>query len=252
MRLSDADRRAAKARVVSGLAERLADNPDWQAFVAREAAGRTFRHDYNPSEGIVDREVKRWSKTSSDHDPVMLATQRAVRDEFGLAETYDPEPEQSRAKTDETAQQDGRALRALVRAQYEWTQSELAAQGIDTVTVFRGAGVLKRVAPPGVRLSTATVQLQPASSFSATYGVAKYFAENAHDQVGDSAVFVARIPRQAVLATAKTGYGCLTEGELLVLGGTHPVVALPRSEYKSLRKTTEAVEAVRQYAATIA
>lgn len=108
---------------------------------------------------------------------------------------------------------------STVRAMYDQTQSALRSQGIgpdDLVRVYRGTGTEHFHAEPGV----GRYRLNPLSSWSVSEGVARGFARGTN-----GVVLTMDVPARAIASTSATGLGCLTEGELVLLGtGEHEML----------------------------
>jgi hypothetical protein len=108
--------------------------------------------------------------------------------------------------------------RAFVRAEYERTQRWFAKRGLTHVTLTRG--MESDTLEAG---TTETVQMQPASSWSANIATAVQFSRGggqfATHKEGNPIVLVARVPVARILSTAVTGRGALSEEEVIVLGG---------------------------------
>lgn len=163
--------------------------------------------------------VSKWAGTSADDDEWSLAVQRAVQEEFGLdpasINVFADRDVYAREEAEKIYADQGPALRAFVRAMYENTQEQLAAENIKEVTVYRGM----KAPRGGIGGAAQTVmvkdklELQPASSFSAHFGVAEGFAGQG------GAIMAARIPAERILGSARTGFGCRGETEFVVLAG---------------------------------
>lgn len=98
-------------------------------------------------------------------------------------------------------------IRKTARAMYEATQAQLAEAGFkpdDTITLFRGINP-GGMPESGVKQYTGNV----IESWSAGYEVALRFGHN---------ILTMDIPVKNILATAKSGFGCITEGEFVVFG----------------------------------
>jgi len=108
---------------------------------------------------------------------------------------------------------------AFLRAMYEETQELLREEGIDYVVAYRGATVPKELGPELTEGSATPVKLNAMSSWSLSEQIAEQFAvmDKAADELG--VVYEALIPRERIIATPFTGFGCLREYELVVLGG---------------------------------
>lgn len=89
---------------------------------------------------------------------------------------------------------------------YKNTQDDLKRRGVDEVTVIRG---VRQSAPVG---GEGQIQLRPVSSFCVSRGTASSF--------GGRGIQLT-IPRDRILSTSSSGFGCSFEHEVLVLGGTY-------------------------------
>ena len=93
---------------------------------------------------------------------------------------------------------------------YQETQRTLERQGIDYLTLFRGAnkgsgGIVD------FKSSIGNISMQPLNSFSTDVEQALKFSEGR--------VMAVRVPAGHILCNSRTGFGCLNEGEYVVLGG---------------------------------
>lgn len=182
-------------------------------------------------EDFASQLVGTWAQTSADSHPLSQAIQYAASDEFGLPKFtahfgssmgFGPK----NLRLGQIHSKHGAFLRRFVRSQYDYTQAWFAENGIESVTIFRG---MRFTAPPGwVQKGggiTSNIELQPLSSFSSEYGVAREFADSS------GAVMTAiRVPVDKVLSTARTGFGCLNEGEVVLLGGEYEGFAVAVSD----------------------
>jgi hypothetical protein len=101
--------------------------------------------------------------------------------------------------------------RLVLRAMYDVTQSELAKFGYDpddTIVLWRGIGTQDK----GKLGELANYKGNAIESWSISYKVANDFRQATGDMVG------AHVPVRNILATCKTGFGCLTEGEVITFG----------------------------------
>jgi hypothetical protein len=126
----------------------------------------------------------------------------------------------------------GPAYRAFLRAQYENTQEFLARSGApDVITLWRGSRH-ESIAELGVdgvgKVSRTRVHFQPISSTAGNPNIASGYVTN--PPTGDArdleygVLTAIRVPRASVLATPRTGVGCLEEAEFVLLGN-EPVEA---------------------------
>jgi len=194
--------------------------------------------------GVTEEEasdfVEQWASSSNDNDMRSLAIQKDAADEFGLelseftkqridvtkeaheklSTTYRKElglseEQLSYMSTWQESMQKSNPLmdsptqRKLLRAMYNKTQAELKARGITEVRVYRGANIEGRMQVP------ANIKTNALSSWSLSENVAASFAAGG----SHGRIFTAVVPSSRILSFPTTGFGCLTEGELTVLGG---------------------------------
>ena len=93
---------------------------------------------------------------------------------------------------------------------YTDTQRELANHGIKEVTVYRGMKTASKEIKLGQSLVDAAYKMNPLSSFSTSFSMAKAFGKW---------VFATSVPAERIFSWPHTGPGCNDEKELLVIGG---------------------------------
>lgn len=168
--------------------------------------------------------VANWARTSSDHDPIALAIQEAARQEFGLRGEYDL----PKMVVDTGLRDAIPGARHILRAQYDLTQELFERYGIEEVVAFRGVALPHEQTDQwndvyGIH----KVRTNPISSFAYAYRQAlPFIAAKGSDT--HPAMMAARIPRERILSTPFTGFGCLNELELTVLGGEDEVFVVHR------------------------
>jgi hypothetical protein len=190
------------------------------------------RSSASPATAVAAFLISSWASTSGDASKLPVAIQLAVAKEFGLHTSYtgeffrrveaegmetDPFVREVTAITDKH----GALLQHFARAMYENTQEDLKARGITEVVVYRGvkgrsgSGLahLESLDTPGGHGIFADLNLQPASSFSTSFFTAKGFGKM---------VILTRVPANRVLGTCRSGWGCLNEQEVVLLGGRLP------------------------------
>jgi len=174
--------------------------------------------------GMVDR----WADTSGDSDPPAVGVQRAIAAELSreIPDLKDSELKHLgqygrrpistedilKARQIETLVGESGAVRAVVRAQYEATQQYFKEQGIKELTLHRGFH-----APNLKESDDAEILMQPASSFSLNRRTAEMFANDM--EYAFSGLATVTVPVSRVFSTPATGFGCLPEQEVVVLGG---------------------------------
>ena len=173
--------------------------------------------------------VRQWAKTSNDHDGKSLAVQEATRREFGLTRT---EPWAMTAADEAWERSDlalhGRVYRDFVRAQYNVTQADLAAEGITALRLYRGLAWPAGVAIPGEYRTAGDVNLslRPLSSWSHDPATAQEYAAGVGptQEPGGArgAVLEAEIPASQILSYPQGGMGSINLGEFVALGQPTP------------------------------
>jgi 8-oxo-dGTP pyrophosphatase MutT (NUDIX family) len=174
--------------------------------------------------------IHTWAETSADTHPGALAIQEMAAKEFGIpmAKHLQSAIDDNRVGIDSTLAQQGETIKTLLHAQYDWTQQELAKAGIKEMSLYRGAAIYR----PTAATEDTKINLQPLSSFSVEYETASSFSGHGEN---DPAVIAARVPASRIFSTAKTGFGCLSEGEVVVLGGHDlPAVIAWKKDYGDL------------------
>jgi hypothetical protein len=184
-------------------------------------------------QSVASRLIDNWAQTSNDDDPVALALQRAIQDEFGIEEgegaTWEMDKRLAKEVGDEYRKR-GAEYRAFVRAQYEATQKFLAERGITKLAVYRGfdwldSALIPEWAQDAQQGDIVNIPLRPASSWTFSEPTARSFAVPEADyfgtavRAGEGNVVSAWVPASRVLSTPFTGWGCIPEYEMVILGG---------------------------------
>ncbi|MDR7492185.1 MAG: ADP-ribosyltransferase domain-containing protein [Armatimonadota bacterium] len=185
-------------------------------------------HGYGDSldEAVVSSLVGSWAATSAEGS-LSMAIQHAAVEELGLSPRtrtrfdLDPDLDPHVEEGKKLLAEAGPALRLFLRTMYKQTQERLRAMGVDHVLVYRGIRLPVRL-PVGHH----EMNLQPLSSFTAEFSIARVFAGVSTMGPSHGAVIAVVVPRERILATPMTGFGCLDEQEVVVLGDESvPVVA---------------------------
>jgi len=221
-------------------------------------------HGSTLAENAADQLVDGWSHlTETMHEETTLI-QAAAQDIFGIEsphlderlsghpEGYEPQhdwgtPSGLREYAwNKFSQDDMDVTKAGLAAMYENTQTMLREAGIKEVTLYRGVenGVIPYIvdetSDSGYTLpSRATTTANPVSSWSLSEDTARMFANIESGSVmhyeGGGAVLVATFPADRIFSTPKTGLGCLSEAEVVVLGGQKDSVSIRgREDYDDL------------------
>lgn len=178
----------------------------------------TKAHVYNE----VSSRVQTWASNSGDSNTESILMQLAAKEQFGL--TGDPwvafrSGGSSRAAIEDMYRDQGGWYRAVAQAMYENTQAEFRAAGITEISVVRGMSFGH---PPPTWATVAGAsrpELMPINSWSTDVGIAKRFASGAAGNGSGShkILLEATIPVELVIGSARTGFGCLSEWEFVVM-----------------------------------
>lgn len=220
---------------------------------------KELSYDTGIPENDMSEFIRRWADTSNDNDYGSLLAQESAAKEFGV-ELSDWQKNRSNQvkqvrKLDEERQSLGRksvspfedemgvvkkgvsqmytgaedATRETLRTMYDNTQAELKKAGIKTMTVYRGVQYEAGKEGEIVKLSGNALE-----SWSLHPGVAVGFASGG---VEGGTVFKMDVPASRIVGSCKTGYGCLNEMEVVVLGGKDvgdAMVLSPETVYSNL------------------
>ena len=178
--------------------------------------------------------ITAWAKSSADTNPVSLALQQAVKDEFGLAQAATEHLFLDNATAVARYAKHGEEMRAFVRAQYELTQEFLKDHKY--ITLYRGMSFDSDQAKvAGLlfdnKVKNIDIGFQPISSFSTNMDTAFSFTQGSRYTV----LIQTETPRERILSTCQTGFGCKKEAEMVVLGGKENVKSLSTDIFKDIR-----------------
>ena len=189
--------------------------------------------------------VKQWMWSSNDRDMRSLSIQRDAANEFG-EELSDFTKRRITEKERACASDPGWSnpgceqlypsdvQRKILRAEYENTQKFLREQGIgpdDVITLYRGAKWDKEITKDWKVGDKVAFHDNTLASWSLGRDKAEIFVRR--DSQKDGVLLKITVPARMIISTALTGRGCLTEGELIVLGGrgTAELLDIQRTNY---------------------
>lgn len=211
-----------------------------KAQVARDLAAAT-----GVSEQDASKFVQQWAFSSGDDDMRSLAVQRDAAKEFGInlseftkgkikeREEYTKKQmdwlrsegwSEEQLKTTADWERghpllDSNKQRALLRVMYDRTQAELKARGITEVRLHRGVKFSWEVDLDQDSIGRPIrIETNALSSWSLDQGEAEVFAKD-RPSGWMGVVFETIVPADRILSTPHTGFGCLIEGEVVVIGG---------------------------------
>jgi hypothetical protein len=185
--------------------------------LVKQGVPAKYHRRYALSAGMVDS----WAGTSGDSVAKAVGLQYAIKDEFGVSKAYTRHlspKNKSKAGKDEwddviARVRSNKGVRAVLRAHYEQTQDHLRSAGISQITLVRGYRSQAKVD----LAADQNVSLQPASSFSMSKKIAGAFGNDSSP--ARRRLVTVTVPAGRVFSICTTGFGCLSEQELVVLGG---------------------------------
>lgn len=188
--------------------------------------------------------IDKWADTSGDHDVLARSLQLRAAKLFGMKNYFMPMSDVEKSKelqSEKYTEKFGDVLDDYLQASYQNTQEFLKASGIEHLILYRGMGESsidrKQEFVQDRKVTSEKMLLQPMSSFSTNFREAGRFAAEGSltDAVGR--LIAVKVPIDRVFSTAITGAGCLTESELVVLGGNVDCYKMDfdRSVYSQIR-----------------
>jgi hypothetical protein len=170
---------------------------------------------------VLRKQVGQWAQNSGRGE-LAVCMQRAINDEFDLGHNTKAKLTQGTdleyANYEKFYQENKEGLRAMARAQYNNTQAYFKQRGIKEVYLYRGMDVIPSGVPAGP--SAANITLRPASSFSTNYATS---AQPNFSGGTKGLILSGTVPVERIMGTCRTGYGCLSEYEAVVLSGTDDI-----------------------------
>lgn len=163
--------------------------------------------------------ISTWADTSNDHNEMSLAVQNRAAVIFGIPEDdIAPWHWDSQSVKIYSAENEN-LIDHFLTAQYKATQARLKAEGIEYLDVVRGfmfsygAGSAPEWTQYG-HGSSFKIKMRPLSSWTTNKNTASGF--------GPTTVWTT-VPREKILGMPGTGFGCLNEFEVVVIGGNTEV-----------------------------
>lgn len=227
---------------------------DWETASdgSRSAAKRAIILELSQRTGIPEEEVsnfiKQWAHSSNDSDMRSLALQKDAADELGIpmSKWQQTQYENVEIRARDQAKLYGEDFnaesfpnlnpllpsnqqRALVREMYNYTQEQLKTQGDlnpgESIRLYRGVGIPDTKLVHGDHVN---YQGNALESWSVSPDIANKFAKEAHGGV----LIQMDVPVSNIVGTAKTGFGCLYEGEYVVVGNIPGQEAYVKESYQ--------------------
>lgn len=241
--VGEKERQDAKNEICQSLLEEMGISSPDLALDAEQAWAMGDK--YNETYDQVNDVMGQWAESSNDFDARSLAMQQDAALEFGVEESAFTLERVNRvrgqADTVATADQldfaelvtsygknsfsplmPSEQQRAALRAMYNHTQAQLRAAGLkpgDTVRLYRGVKIDRRTSGAWETSDIVSLTGNALESWSLGRRVAMQFAHGTFDAMNmRGVVFEMDVPVEAIFSTARTGLGCLAEGELVILG----------------------------------
>lgn len=157
-----------------------------------------------------------WSNSSNDHNEKSLMLQTAVSEEFDIPLSDWQKKNIENYMNPAQYNINGEEYESTVRSMYEHTQYALEEFGFgknDVIRVYRGILTDVDLDEGGAYEWDGNA----IESWSIDRNIAKQFSGNAGGSMR-SYIITMEVPRSAIFSTARTGLGCLTEGEIVIFG----------------------------------
>ena len=178
-------------------------------------------------EEIASNLIHVWAETSNGDHPMSHAIQDIASDILDIKEPAEWDEGKTQDEKDtlfnsilDIRENYGEALEAFVKAQYRITQEWFEERGIKELVVYRGV-----TNPIGADEKSKTLKLRPLSSWSQRLDTSLKFTGGTINPNGT--VFRSIVDVKDIFSTPFTGFGCLEEEEIVLLGGKKQVDAKP-------------------------
>jgi uncharacterized protein YjbI with pentapeptide repeats/DNA polymerase III epsilon subunit-like protein len=202
-------------------------------------------------ESLISDLIHTWAISANNANPVALAVQHEIRKMFGLTEAVgwstwplkallpEEREEMSAHEFDgapELTDAQSAMIRPILQNIYDATQLYYKTKGVTHVPIYRGFSQNNIDLTPGV-ISPIETTMRPLSSWSTSSGVALGFS-NSGGEVGgplEPTLLKAFVPVEDIFSHPLSGFGCLSEDEVVVIG--KPVKAFAILAYDSEEAT---------------
>ena len=202
----------------------------WATDSERAAIKKKICEDVAKTSDLIDTEdvndaLAQWSATSNDHNPDALEMQASAAKVMGVE--LSPWQKQKRQETQADygdrykPRLSPEKREAIIKGMYENTQRELAREGFgpnDKIRLRRGVRLPADAATSGEYELARGVAFEGSvmESWAVSPVIASGFSEGVRGKTG--VVLEMDVPRRNILSTGRTGFGCVIEGEVVVLG----------------------------------
>jgi len=165
---------------------------------------------------LVRAFIGKWSNVCSDHDAEALSIQRDAAELFGRPLGKWLENEGKDIESDPMLPNEDQ--KALLTAMKDWTAERMAQCGLkpdDTVRLYRIVGLENGDISRMKAGQEVMFEGNPLESWTSHAGI-RQIAGGFFGRPGRDVIMHADIPVKDIVASARTGFGCLTESEFVV------------------------------------
>ena len=191
-------------------------------------------------EALVSDLIHTWAISANNANPVALAVQHEIRKMFGLDEAvgWSTAPLRALPITEkeglaphafdgapELTEAQAAMIRPILQKIYDSTQLYYKAKGITHIPAYRGFTQSSTPLLPG-ELESMDTTMRPLSSWATSIGIASSFSDKFTQEETTPTLIKAFVPVEDVFSNALTGFGCLSEDEVVLLGKPMKVMAV--------------------------
>lgn len=170
-----------------------------------------------------------WATSSNDNNVASLAMQEIAGKEFDMNghHGWAGSSDQTNRDVESYLKDNRETLSAFLHAQYDATQEFLQKRNIETLTVYRGMRNIPMDEVEKLDGSEVSADFRPLTSWSLEPETASGFAG------AENGVMMREVvDAKSVFSLPETGFGCLNEHEVVMLGGTRTVEAIGTTKYR--------------------
>jgi hypothetical protein len=200
---------------------------------------------FEPKE--AHRMIRRWERTSNNGDPIALNMQKQAAEKFGGNFSEWQKAKLKKAMSDKEVAQayrnefkniikrnglgDTEASRKLVMddfldSMYKETQESLKAAGVDEMRVYRGLGGDSAKAIRGQAGFAQNAVVQTEQNAMESWTIKKSVGDGFSRFDDNGLTLEMTIPRERILSTSQTGYGTVSEEEVVLIGSASDAVSI--------------------------
>jgi hypothetical protein len=164
----------------------------------------------------VDQMIRKWASTSNDNDASALHLQERASEMFGI-DLSDWQKQKIKMLSNKTSSFTDAEVDKFLKAMYENTQDQFRAAGIDTVKLSRGIDLpmddlyrMREAGYEGIKEGdTIAMKQNVMESWTLNEQTAEDFG---------NLIIEVDVPVDRIIGNARTGFGCFSEYEFIVLG----------------------------------